>query len=90
MLFSVSDYFSYQLVEASSHDEAVKLFTGKSNLVLLTDEQLNDDTTVVVAMCCVYQGNIEARLESCSIDIDRVLLMDSFACTRFYTLICGR
>lgn len=59
------------------------LFSGKADLVKLRPEQVDD--AVMVAMCCLYGGEIEAVLERCQIDLDRVLLMDSCEHTSFYS-----
>ena len=84
MIFAVSDYYRYQLIESSSPDEAVCSFMGQSNLVLLQDEQLNDPTTVVAVMCCRYEGYIEGFFENFEYDVDRVLMMNRFRGTSFY------
>ncbi|PMO34295.1 hypothetical protein BCT12_14460 [Vibrio breoganii] len=84
MVFAVSDYYKYHLIEASSPDEAVCSFTGKSNLVLLSNERLNDPRTVVAVMCCKYEGYIEGFFESLEYDVDRVLIMNRYNGTWFY------
>ena len=83
MIFAVSNYYRYELVEADNEAEAALLFSGRANLVKLRPEQVDD--AVIVAMCCKYDGEIEAILERCQIDLDKVLLMDSYEHTSFYS-----
>ena len=51
ILFSVSDYYCYELIEATRNDDAVSIFTGRSDLNLLTSEQLEDEQTEELDMC---------------------------------------
>ncbi|HDY8038877.1 TPA: hypothetical protein ACGUOS_003756 [Vibrio vulnificus] len=87
MIFAVSNYYRYELVDAESSLEAALLFTGKDSLKLLGSEALNRDSTVIAAMCLKYTREVELLFESLSIDIDRIILMDVFDATDFYCLI---
>ncbi len=83
-MFALSDYYRYELVVAASEEEAVQLFTNGERLKKLKPEQVDD--AVIAAMCCKYEGEVQAILEGCRIDIDRVLFMDIMPCTNFYAL----
>lgn len=84
MIFAVSNYYRYELVEANSEEEAVLLFSGKTGLVKLKPELADD--AVIVAMCCKYDGRVETIFEQCKQDVDRVLLMDALPLTSFYSI----
>ncbi|MEZ8986391.1 hypothetical protein OAI_08300 [Vibrio cyclitrophicus FF160] len=86
-MFAVSNYYKYELVDAESSLEAALLFTGKRPLKLLSSEELNDESAVIVAMCLRYTEEVELLFESLDLDIDRVLFMGEFDATDFYSLI---
>ncbi|UPR26719.1 hypothetical protein ITG08_05905 [Vibrio cyclitrophicus] len=86
MRFAVSNYYKYELVSATSEIEAVTKFMGRYDLVRLNDEQLKHDSTVVLAMCVAYTNETEKLLELLSIDVDRVLFMDVYNGTSFYSI----
>jgi len=70
-------------VEAESCFDAARQFTGKTNLIKLSLNQVDD--AVIAAMCCRHEGQIEMMFERCQIDLDRVLLVDSYEHTSFYS-----
>lgn len=85
-MFAVSNYYKYELVDAESSLEAALLFTGKSSLKLLSSEDLNRESTVIAAMCVPYTGEIKSLLELMTLDLDRVLLMEAYKLTEFYSI----
>ncbi|MEZ8618258.1 hypothetical protein AB6D33_20620 [Vibrio splendidus] len=85
MIFAVSNYYRYELVNADCETEAVALFTEREDLTRISNEDLECDSTVVLAMCVAYTDEVKRILESLEIDIDRVLLMNEFSKTSFYS-----
>lgn len=82
-LFSVSDWHTYHLVQASNPSDALMQVFGDKQFQIIDDSEINDDT-VVHAMCCEYKANVESALESMSRDIDRVLWLDAYPNTLRY------
>ncbi|EKO3632419.1 hypothetical protein M3894_002949 [Vibrio metschnikovii] len=72
MLYAVSDWQNYWLVESNSHAEAVTKATGK----LREKIEDPDDNEVTCCMALEYSGHNELRLERMICDIDRVLYLD--------------
>lgn len=78
MLYAVSDYQNYWIVESASHGDAVFKATGK----LRSWIENPDDDEVICCIVIEYSGIHETRLESMSCDFDRVIYMDE--CSNTY------
>lgn len=72
MLYAVSDWQNYWIVESTSHGDAVFKATGK----LRSWIENPDDDEVICCMVLEYSGVHESRLENMLYDFDRVIYMD--------------
>ncbi|GMQ49682.1 hypothetical protein VB10N_46810 [Vibrio sp. 10N] len=84
MIFCVSDWFNYKLVEASSALEAAIILTSDIRLRKIPSIELNG-ASVVCAMCAPYEGRLKVTMEAYSDDMARVLILDSFESTTYFT-----
>lgn len=86
-LFCVSDCWTMlQIVRTSDADAAVHIVHTRKKYQQIPSNKLSDHS-VVHATCCEYSGSNKERLEGCSNDIDRILLMDMFYDTSHYQII---
>lgn len=85
-LFCVTDcWTNYQVVRATNANSAVHKVFYKKNYKLIPSNKLTDQTVIHVT-CCPYVGVNRERIDSCSNDIDRILLIDILFDTKHYQI----
>lgn len=73
-LFCVTDWKSYAIVEAESHESAISLVFIRKSYRCIPHQELTE-SSVTHAMSCEYSGIIKFLLEKCRSNLDKVLIM---------------
>lgn len=81
----MTDWSTYKIVVASDSCAAIHKSYKDKNFRLIGYEEL-DDQTVTHAMCCEYSDYMKIKFQSCTDDMDRILLMNILPQTQHYQL----
>lgn len=85
MLYCVTDWYNYQLVEANSPLHAAQQLTKRHDIREIHSDELTQ-SSVTCAMSVRYEGYIEGVLESCSDDMARVLILNQYKHTHHFQI----
>lgn len=83
--FSVTNWNTYQIIKATDAASAVAKAYPQKVYRLIPPPELTENTVTHI-MCCEYEGNSKSRINSCTNDIDKILLMDSMKETFHYQI----
>ncbi|WP_172380961.1 hypothetical protein [Vibrio sp. Vb339] len=73
-LFFVTDWKSYAIVEAESHELAISCVFNKKRYICIPQQELTE-LTVIHAMSCEYRGLIKFMVEKCGSNLDKILVI---------------